>query len=130
MGADLEERFRPPAEVRPAVRALSLELLEVLRPIAQDLGYALGVHGSLERDLDIIAAPWTGKAPDARAFVKKLTRRLSKARGAQWYWSAEPTLKPHGRLAFTLISIRDGISSSAGQHPFIDLSVMPKVPNP
>lgn len=36
--------------------------IEHIRAVAREIGYAIGVHGTLERDLDLIAAPWTEKA--------------------------------------------------------------------
>lgn len=33
-----------------------------IRELAREVGYAIGVHGSLERDLDLIAAPWVENA--------------------------------------------------------------------
>lgn len=36
--------------------------IEQIRAAAREIGYAIGVHGTLERDLDLIAAPWTEEA--------------------------------------------------------------------
>ena len=36
--------------------------IERIRALAREVGYAIGVHGSLERDLDLIAAPWVADA--------------------------------------------------------------------
>lgn len=126
MGADLEDRFRPQPALRPKIRRISLALIEVMRPVAYECGYALGVHGSLERDLDLIAAPWTDEAVTARQLAKALADGLSAARPHRWYWNGKPGLKPHGRTAWTLLSVQDGVENRAGLHPFIDLSVMPR----
>jgi len=36
--------------------------IDRIRELAREVGYAIGVHGSLERDLDLIAAPWVADA--------------------------------------------------------------------
>jgi|GEM_PF-1622544 len=33
-----------------------------IRELAREVGYAIGVHGTMERDLDLIAAPWVADA--------------------------------------------------------------------
>jgi hypothetical protein len=53
-------------------------LIEPLRAVARSLGYALTVHGSLVRDIDLVAVPWTSDAVHgARA------RRRDRGRGGQ-----------------------------------------------
>jgi hypothetical protein len=34
------------------------EILPVIREVARSCGYAIAVHGSMQRDLDIVAVPW------------------------------------------------------------------------
>lgn len=36
--------------------------VERIRSLAREVGYGVGVHGSLERDLDLIAIPWAAEA--------------------------------------------------------------------
>jgi len=45
-----------PTQVKPGLYCL---FYEYLKQIAQQYGYNLIVHGSLQRDLDLIAIPWT-----------------------------------------------------------------------
>lgn len=122
MAADLDEQFRPPLEFRPAIRRISRRLFRQLVPVAHGLGYGLMAHGSLERDLDVVAVPWIEDA----APVRELVKALAKAIGG--YWSSEPERKPHGRLAYTIILARGGIETPAGKFPFVDLSVAPLAP--
>lgn len=93
-----------------------------LREKARKLGYALGVHGSLSRDIDLIACPWTEDA----ASEAELAEELRVVVGGRYSWSMKgreftlrgcPGHKPHGRLGW-VINIDDG--------PYIDLSVMPR----
>lgn len=50
------------------------KLIEPLRVKARELGYALAIHGTLKRDIDLIACPWTGHAVDARTLAEALLR--------------------------------------------------------
>jgi hypothetical protein len=47
------------------------EFLPGMRDIARQHGYALAVHGSMERDLDLVAVPWVENvsAPEALVFA-------------------------------------------------------------
>lgn len=96
------------------LETLYRSLIPKLRETARRAGYALGIHGSLRRDLDIIAVPWIEKAVSPAV----LARRISLAacgliainRRQPW------EKKPHGRL---------GIALMIGRKAYIDLSIIP-----
>lgn len=102
-------------------RALLDLILQPMRIAAKDVGYALTVHGSLNRDVDIVAIPWREHNvadPDRLATILQgvicgITGRCHREQG----W----TEKPHGRLA-RIISVWCGESTCS-----LDLSVMPAV---
>lgn len=79
--------------------------------IARKHGYALAVHGSLARDFDLIAIPWTEKPGTPDEVLDELTATFAVKRIGDW------SDKPHGRRAFTL-------SVGFGQCA-IDLQFMP-----
>ena len=90
-----------------------------LRLKARELGYALGVHGSIKRDIDIIACPWTEKAVDAEALVEALRVETEAIIGFAVYGNDGPwprNDKPHGRLCWTIHF----------NGTYLDLSVMPR----
>jgi hypothetical protein len=92
--------------------------LVAIREAARALGYAVAVHGSLARDLDLIAIPWTDEAADADTVVIAIAAAVKQCTGwgmldKRERWSA----KPHGRVATTIIA-------TAEVH--IDLSIMPR----
>ena len=62
-----------------------LGLLPTIREAARELGYAIGLHGSLARDFDIIAVPWTEDA----AHPDDLAKAIYKAAGGERWrlWS-------------------------------------------
>ena len=83
-----------------------------LQQVARDNGYSLCVHGSMDRDFDLVAIPWTDEAVDPVelihvAFVDALRPDSV----------SEVELKPHGRLAWFLC-----VGSGLG----VDISVMPR----
>ena len=46
-----------------------------IRKLAREVGYAVCVHGSLKRDFDLIAVPWTPRTESAvRSGVKTFSR--------------------------------------------------------
>lgn len=59
-------------------------------------GYALAVHGSLHRDLDLIAVAWTEEADSPETLVEMLCKWEELIHVGDW------TEKPHGRRAVTL----------------------------
>lgn len=77
-------------------------------------GYALTVHGTMARDLDLVAIPWTDDAEPSEKLIKAFCRALKDRRVA--YQLPVKTPKPHGRTAYTF-PLSDG---------YIDLSVMPR----
>lgn len=81
--------------------------------VARKLGYSIGLHGSMKRDCDLIAAPWTVTAGSDEYLVEALCTCLN-ARVV-----GEPEDKPHGRRAWSL--------QVDGHVKTIDLSVMPRV---
>lgn len=82
-----------------------------IRELAKEVGYAIGEHGSKERDLDLIAAPWTENAIGNHDFLEHLAQGL----GAR---IVEVERKPLGRYAATL--------QMDGWFKPIDLSIMPR----
>lgn len=85
-----------------------------LATIARRFGYALAVHGSLQRDLDLVAIPWAEDAGPPDELITGI-----KAEYAVMV-IGEPAQKPHGRLAYTLAV---GFGDCA-----VDLSFMPRRP--
>lgn len=116
----------PPHEAK--TRELYERLIEPLRAVAKHHGYALAVHGSLERDIDLIAAPWIAREATSEPRVLAEAIRDEAARlnngiafmhhleSGEYFEDGCPGMKPHGRLAW---------SYHLGGGPYIDLSVMP-----
>jgi hypothetical protein len=105
---------------------LYLRLIVPLRAKAKELGYALCVHGSLKRDIDLVAVPWSGKAAEPRVLAFSLQNVAQEhndgiafvlpTENNEYHNAGEPGHKPHGRLCW---------SFHLGGGPYIDLSVFP-----
>lgn len=94
------------------------QLLPRIRERGKVLGYAIAIHGTMTRDLDLLAVPWVDDAADAKQLVEAIAEEvggfvIGDARGG----IDEPTQQAHGRLSWNICW---------GGRPFIDLSVMPR----
>lgn len=111
-----QEHARKADERRDAYPSLYCAMWPDLKARARSLGYALLIHGSLKRDLDLVAIPWTEDAVDARTLADAM-----KAVVGGWTGEVEGSTKiladkPHGRLGAIIV---------CGGHAAIDLSIMP-----
>lgn len=117
-----EQRDR---RIKMGVACVYAAVLPALRERARELGYALGLHGSMVRDMDLIAVPWVDEAvsPDelAEALQATLGGWVGPESGKVFTWAAlQKSEKPHGRVAYTLRWGGDELL-------FVDLSVMPRM---
>ena len=107
------------AATKAFVAAFLAECLDDLKLCARGCGYALMVHGSQSRDIDILAVPWTTQASEPEFLRERLCGALAAKFGRAVYPSRDWSDKPHGRRACTIIG--------PGMCPEIDLSVMPRI---
>lgn len=85
-----------------------------LAEITRAHGYALAVHGTLQRDMDLTCIPWIESPADPADVVKAITDEF------HIRTIGEPDTTFHGRERWT-------ISVGFGEC-FIDLSFMPRTP--
>lgn len=85
----------------------------MVRKLAWEEGYAIGLHGSFTRDLDMVAVPWAEHV----CAPQKLVNRILQATGLKSL-HGDPGAKPHGRTAWTLML------PEFGDPRFVDLSIM------
>ena len=93
-----------------------------LLAVAQDNGYALALHGSMSRDLDLIAVPWTDNACDVKTLIEAMDEEASRwqlkpFRGIKTDLNQKNHKKPHGRVAYSI---------HFGSEAYIDISIMPR----
>lgn len=102
-------------------RSLLDSVLPAIREAAKFQGYAVAVHGSLKRDIDLIAVAWTETARPPDELVRVIQGAVGGILG-NCLRIGEPSIKPHGRIAYTLIH-----PGFAGE---IDLSIIPPQAKP
>lgn len=90
-------------------------IFTIARCVAWGGGYALMMHGSFTRDLDLLATPWEDRA----CAPERLIERIEHATGLRHNGHA-PGDKPHGRRVWTLLL------PTFGDPRFVDFSVTPR----
>lgn len=99
------------------IASLMEDLLPAVQKAARGCGYAIAVHGTLARDIDLIAIPWTVQADSSDCFLERFLGAVASVTGRAHKlnsWSD----KPHGRKSITIIGAME---------PEIDLSIMPRI---
>ena len=89
--------------------------IELIRKLAKEVGYAVGVHGTQERDLDIIAAPWTDDAVNSWELMQHIAKGLNAH-------IIDKERKPLGRHAATI--------QIDGWYKPLDISICPILSDP
>lgn len=105
-------------EVRTEGKAVFYAVLyQDFRKAALECGYALALHGSMARDMDLIAIAWVEDATEPEILVQRISDCID---GTVWkdHHCKNPTKRPHGRIAYTLTIMGDWQ---------IDLSIIPPI---
>lgn len=118
--------YRPTEEYHAAITAVCDRLIPVIQKAARDHGWAVAVHGSKIRDLDLLAVPWIRDASCNSVLLEAVRVAISiEMNGDCYITSTDGEVKPYGRLAYNLfINSEEVVHSPAGAHPFIDLSIV------
>lgn len=106
--------------IPPAAPALYATMLPGLQEVARAHGYALAAHGSMKRDFDLIAVPWTADAAAPEVLADAIRDRSGGA-FSNYDNNGSVTEKPHGRRCWCV---------HFGGGFYIDLSVMPRTEPP
>lgn len=94
-------------------------LIGPFRAEAKRLGYAIAVHGSLVRDIDLVAIPWTVDAVPAAELIDALIVVAEQHAGFVFLNPNDknPDARPHGRVSWSV---------HVGSGTYFDISVMPR----
>lgn len=106
-----------PLKGAPTFAPCYAALYPMLAELARVHGYALAVHGSMQRDFDLVAVPWTTAAGDAETLIANFAVALGGTvapRQVGMVGGGEQ--KPHGRVAYSIY---------LGQ-AYLDVSVTPR----
>lgn len=97
-----------------------LSLLPAVQAAAKGCGYAIGLHGSVQRDLDLIATPWVDEAKTAQELIEAIRLAVNGHIGVSGN-GKEFSEKPHGRRAWSIHLAKNDYPGA-----YLDVSVMPK----
>ena len=87
--------------------------LPEIRKVAAECGWAIGIHGSVVHDLDLMAMPWVEDHTSADELAKRLTD-LNQPEYRRDYEKSLPGDKPNGRIVYTIFM----------GHTYIDMNVI------
>ncbi len=72
------------------------------RQAALDCGWALGLHGSLNSDMDIMAMPWVEDAKPVTEMISALETCLTKPDERIFETKRDDKSKPNNRVVYTI----------------------------
>jgi hypothetical protein len=108
----------------PTLTPVYVAIYAQMAEAARSCGYALAVHGTLGRDLDVIAIPWTEEATSPEEVVRVMAETCARRAGPDLVVGKSSRVGPHGRMGYA-IPFRLG-----GDDPmdpgYVDVSVMPR----
>lgn len=76
-------------------------IYEDLRKAAAGCGWALGLHGSLANDMDIMAMPWTEDAKPVEVMIQALSDCFTESPFTEYHTTPHYT-KPNNRVVYTI----------------------------
>lgn len=99
-----------------ALPALYGAIYPTMADVGLEHGYVMALHGSMARDMDVIAVPWVEKPSDDGTLAEAVARALGAVAGDDIVVVPPEAggIKPHGRRVWSIVL--DGGA-------FIDLSV-------
>lgn len=135
------EEVKKPIHVKPSYYAI---MFEPLKEIALKYGYNLVLHGSLNRDMDLIAIPWSEDIRDVDDMINEFCEYIGgkiqlfncKREDNGSITGDRFTPKPHGRIVYVINIFRGGYFEGDGFHEttffkdpqtYIDISVTPNI---
>jgi len=113
-----------PIKVKPGLYSL---FYEHLKQIAYEYGYNLVIHGSLNRDLDLIAIPWIDEPRDEQEMVKDMQMWLTGMYYLDGKGNVPFTVLPGNRHSYVIELNRGNKKGEwlrfADEQYYIDLSI-------
>jgi hypothetical protein len=112
-----------PTHAKPSLYAYYFERL---KDIARGYGYNLVLHGSLNRDLDLVAIPWQLDVKDHDEMIQEFCKVIG---GRQMLQDDDSRYCfPHGRMSYVINLNRGEYTHAETFHDpqyYIDISVIP-----
>ena len=115
-----------PIHIRPGLYTLYYEHLKL---IANEYGYNLVIHGSMNRDLDLIAIAWVDRPDSEQEMIKEFQQYLTGIITTKGNGDVHYTILPGGRHAYTIDLNRGDKDGEwmryADSEFYLDISVTP-----
>lgn len=96
-----------------------------LQEIAREMGYNLLLHGSLNRDFDLVAVPWIEKPSTHLELMNEISYYFNGERLDNINWFAPGRPKPGGRMCYVLNVYRWNTDFTKDSEYYIDISFTP-----
>lgn len=111
-----------PTHVKPALYAY---FYQEIKDVAEYFGYNLLLNGSMHRDLDLVAVPWSEFCNGEH---EKMVMKFAEIIGGE-YEKDLTSVTHHGRIQY-IINVRRRTPFTNEEDPqyYLDLSVMPTLP--
>lgn len=98
---------------------------QVLQQIAVEMGYNLLIHGSMNRDIDLVAIPWTNSPSSHVQLLDAFSKYLGvREYGHEVYYHF--SILPGGRSSY-VISLNRGASTPNDPEWYLDISITPLI---
>lgn len=110
-----------PIHVKPAFYSFCYEQM---KDVASKYGYNLLIHGSMNRDCDLVAVAWVNEI----GVVDDMVSEIAEVLGGEVMQQTEESLNcfPHGRLGYVVEMNRGGYwNNFDDKQYYFDISVMP-----
>lgn len=103
------------------MRDYYISKLPAIRIAAKECGYAIGLHGSLNRDFDLIAVPWVEEYSTVEILAQKIHQAACGLKQEKYIWEKKPChrIATSFPICFNMFYI-DGVKGLG----HIDLSVI------
>lgn len=116
-----------PTHAKPALYA---QYYFQLKEIAESFGYNLLLHGSVNRDLDLVAVPWIDNPKDEFEMIKAMSLHLKGVEPVDKDRDSQYSVLPGGRGSYVINLNRGGAwNDYVDNQYYIDISVTPKPVN-
>lgn len=113
-----------PTRVKPAFYAWYYERM---KEICKSYGYNLLLHGSMNRDLDLVAIPWTSELGDVNEMLKEVTKFLGGSLETKEVLG-DAHFGPQGRLWYIINFQRaEQWNEYKDAQWYVDISVIPSM---
>lgn len=128
MGTPVISTEKKPIHVKPSFYAL---MFEPIKQIALKYGYNCVLHGSLNRDLDLILIPWQIELGSLNDMLNEIADYIG---GERDDWNESDRKAPHGRKWYSINILRSGYCELMegekyipDQQYYVDISVTPSI---